>query len=123
MNGYEIMNFVLREVPPTIEAVLKESGWKKAEVNTFALHQASKFILEQLTLLIKLEPESVPMTMVNTGNAGCASIPLLLSSQYSRPNNVSRLRRVVMCGFGTGLSVGAVTADLSCTTIIAPVEV
>jgi len=123
MNGYEIMNFVLREVPGTIEAVLKESGWRKAEVDTFALHQASKFILEQLTLLMKLEPESVPMTMVNTGNAGCASIPLLLSSRYSRPNNVSRLRRVVMSGFGTGLSVGAVTADLSCTTIIAPVEV
>ncbi len=122
MNGPVIMEFALREVPKTIEAVLKESGWRKEDVGTFALHHANKFVVEHPARKMKLEPESVPLAIADTGNTGPASIPLLLTLQYPRSNSVSRLKKVVMCGFGIGFSWGAVTAELSHTIILPPVE-
>ena len=121
MNGIEIMNFSLREVPPVIDAVLARRGWARDEVGVYALHQANAFMLDYLRKKMRLDREAVPVAMAKTGNTGPASIPLMLAIEQRRLRDEGRLHRTLLCGFGVGLSVAAATCDLSETRILDPV--
>lgn len=122
MDGMEIMNFCLREVPKTIDEVLELSEWKKEDVGIFALHQANKFIVDYLRKKMKVQPETVPVVVAEIGNTGPGTIPHLLSVEHERLISEKRLAKTVMCGFGVGFSWGAITADLSNTKFFDPVE-
>lgn len=115
MDGMEIMNFSLREVPPTIERLLDMQNWSRNEVNVYALHQANKFMVDYLRRKMKLSREAVPLGIQNLGNTGPASIPLLLVTKHQHLQHKRGLTKTVMCGFGVGLSWAATAGDLSQT--------
>jgi len=117
MNGLEIMNFSIREVPGIIQGALNRIGWEKSDVTLFGLHQANKFMLDYLRKILKAPKESVPVAMGKTGNTGPASIPLMLCHEHKRLSEENRLGKAVLCGFGVGLSCAAVALDLSHTKI------
>lgn len=123
MNGMEIMNFALREIPAMINEMLTVTGWRKDEVGTFALHQANQFMLEYLRKKMKLPKESVPIAVSTVGNTGPASIPLMLSLKHQDLSAAKQLEKVICCGFGVGLSWAACSLDLSSTLILDPLDV
>jgi 3-oxoacyl-[acyl-carrier-protein] synthase III len=123
MNGMEIMSFALREVPPMINELLGNAGWKKDEVGTYALHQANQFMLEYLCKKMKLQKNSVPIAVSAVGNTGPASIPLMLSIKHNELSERNQLQKVICCGFGVGLSWASCSIDLSATCILDPIEV
>lgn len=102
MDGRGIFNFVMTELPKSIDRCLAKNGLAKEEVDLFALHQASKFIVEQLIKRIKINPEKVPFVISDYGNTVSSSIPLVLEERiHDEP-----LARVLISGFGVGLSAG-----------------
>lgn len=121
MNGSEIMTFALREVPLVIDELLISNEWQRDNVNLFVLHQANQFMLDYLRKKLRVNKEKVPTAVENTGNTGPASIPLTLSLMNEQLKQQS-LERVIMCGFGVGLSWGAVSANLTDAKILAPIE-
>lgn len=120
LNGMEIMNFTLDEVPSNIEELLKYFKINKADVDFFAMHQANKLILKSLCERLGVNDEKLPFLAKNTGNTSSASIPLVISDVNVK-NRI--LKNVMMCGFGVGLSVATVLADLSSTIILETVSV
>ena len=124
MNGMEILNFSLREVPPTIRDLVAMQNWMDADLDQGAviLHQANRFMVDYLRRKMKLSQEAVPVAVRNIGNTGPATIPLALSLCHRELARQNRLARTVMCGFGAGLSWGATAADLSRTIILDPVD-
>ncbi len=116
MDGMAIMNFSLKQVPPLIEDSLKFVGWEKNSVGLFALHQANGLILDFLRRRIKVEPERCPIAMKNIGNTAGSSIPLMLSLCHENFSE-NQLEKVLMCGFGVGLSLGTAAVNLSKTKI------
>jgi 3-oxoacyl-[acyl-carrier-protein] synthase-3 len=123
MNGMDIMQFSLREVPPAIDDVLDTAGWRHDEVGFYGLHQANQFILQYVAKKMKVPLEKVPIAMHRTGNVGPASIPLMLSMEHERLRAEGRLDRAVLCGFGVGFSWAAMTCSLSNTEFLAPIDV
>lgn len=115
MDGMEIMNFALSRVPPLVEETLTAAGWSKEEVSIFAMHQANQLILQFLAKRLGVTLEKMPIALKETGNCVSASIPLMLSTMK---NALPPLNKVVMCGFGVGLSWGTACADLSSTVIL-----
>jgi 3-oxoacyl-[acyl-carrier-protein] synthase-3 len=114
MDGIEVMNFGLREVPPVIDQVLEQHGWTKEQVDEYILHQANAIMLQFITRKMGVPAAKVPIVMQETGNTGPASIPLALAVRGAgKPHSV-------LCGFGVGLSWGAVALDLG-STKVAPV--
>ena len=116
MDGIEVMNFGLREVPPTIDAVLEQHGWSKGDVDEFVLHQANAIMLQFITRKMGVPATKVPMVMQETGNTGPASIPLAIAVRGAGKE------RTVLCGFGVGLTWGAAALDLGATKVVAPVD-
>ncbi len=123
MNGLEVMNYAVREVPQITEKLLQQMGWDLSDVGLFGFHQANRFMLDNLRKIMKLPRASVPIAMEKLGNTGSASIPLMLSQEHSRLANENRLKKSVLCGFGVGLSCAAAALDLSQTQICDPLEV
>ena len=120
MNGLDIMNFALKEVPIIINDVLKEVQWSKDEVELFAFHQPNKLILDYLKKIIKIEDEKMPIGLELYGNTSTTAIPLLLSDKYGNHENTTSIDKLIMCGFGVGLSAGAIALSLKDTKIYPP---
>lgn len=123
MDGMEIMKFAMRDVPKVIKDLLEFRGWKISELDFVGFHQANKFINEYLRKKLQLPKETAPIAMGKIGNTGPASIPLMMAFEWPRLSPKKRLKRAILCGFGSGLSCAAVALDLSSTTVLEPVEV
>lgn len=121
MDGMGVMNFVLQNVRRVILDTLKILNLPPSEIDLFALHQANILISKYLTQRLKVAAEKVPFGAGKTGNTTCVSIPLMLSTLFAGEN--PNLKKVVICGFGTGLTCAAGVVDLSDTKIFAPIQI
>ena len=120
MEGKDIMNFALTKVPPVVAELCEKSGTGSDDMELVVFHQANKFMVNYLQKLIGLNPAVVPVDMEQYGNTGPSSIPLLLAN---RGHEFPARARTLLCGFGIGLSIGALQVDLSETTFVSPVDV
>lgn len=104
MDGAKIFNFTLEKIAPSIEDLLKFSNVEKKSIDYYVLHQANKFILENIAIALDIETEKIPMTTLSKyGNQCGASIPCAISDVLE--TNVSTQNNdLLLCGFGVGLS-------------------
>lgn len=120
MDGMTIFNFAISYVHKDINSLIELMEWEKETVKLYALHQANNFMVSYIRKKLKVEEEKVPMNVINYGNTGPATIPLLLSDIYSSKKAV--LDRVVLSGFGVGLSWGSVACNLEGTRFYEPLN-
>jgi 3-oxoacyl-[acyl-carrier-protein] synthase-3 len=100
MDGRAIFNFSLTEVPQQVRECLAAAGLERDDVDLFLFHQGSRFIVDNLVKRLGLAPTKVPIDIADCGNTVSSSIPLLLE-RHGMPAGPSR---IVMSGFGVGLS-------------------
>lgn len=106
MDGREIFNFMMREVPGTLDACLEKNGMRRDEVDLWVFHQASRFMLEALVKRLGLDPDRVPIDVAHSGNTVSSTIPFILARRIFEDRQANRPAVVVLCGFGVGLSWG-----------------
>ena len=102
MDGNKVFNFTLSTVPKLISNFLKKNKIKKNEIDFVILHQASKVVNENLIRNIDIDDKKFLSNYETYGNTVSSSIPLLLSENFKKFKN----KKILMCGFGVGLSVG-----------------
>lgn len=105
MNGPEIFNFTMREVPSLVENNLARNGLDISTTDYFIFHQANKFMLESLRKKIKIPEHKFLVEFSRYGNTVSATIPIVLESAGGHLKNEETLQLV---GFGVGYSWGAV---------------
>lgn len=106
MNGQEVFKFAVRSVPEAINEVLAKKMLAKEDVDYYILHQANRRIVESVAKRLGEPMSKFPMNLEEYGNTSSASIPLLLDELY-RSGKLSKGSRLIMAGFGAGLSWGA----------------
>jgi 3-oxoacyl-[acyl-carrier-protein] synthase-3 len=110
MNGPKVWEFAVNTVPETIRALLAEHDLGPADLDLLILHQSNLRMLEAIMAALELPMEKTVTTIESYGNTAAASIPLTLQKAWE----TGRLRpgaRVMLCGFGGGLSWGAALFD------------
>ncbi|HUV84680.1 MAG TPA: 3-oxoacyl-[acyl-carrier-protein] synthase III C-terminal domain-containing protein, partial [Methanosarcinales archaeon] len=106
MKGDAVFSFVMREVPPMIENLLKEAMVHKDEIDYFVFHQPNRFMLHKLADKLEVPYDKMPSNIVeNFGNASGVSIPTVIAF-----NSIQG--KVCMAGFGVGLTWGSIVMDL-----------
>ena len=114
MDGAEIFTFTLREVPPLVKETLQTKGWSINDVDAFVFHQANTYILNYLARRIKIPADTFVLAMESFGNTSSASIPLALTAS-SKMKGVQGQQKLLLAGFGVGLSWAAAALVLEVT--------
>ncbi len=110
MEGQPVFKFAVKTVPECVEEVLKKAEVKKEEIRYYILHQANSRIIQSVAKRLKEPEEKFPMNLSLHGNTSAASIPILLD-EMNRKGMLNRGDKLVLSGFGAGLTWGAVLLE------------
>lgn len=111
MHGPGVFSFSVERVPPLVQELLDKAGLTREDIDLFVFHQANKFMLERLRKQCDIVPERFMIDMLDRGNTVASTIPIaLLDAQAS--GLLKPCSRVMLVGFGVGLSWAATMAIL-----------
>lgn len=110
MEGQPVFKFAVKTVPECVEEVLKKAEVKKEEIRYYILHQANSRIIQSVAKRLKEPEEKFPMNLSLHGNTSAGSIPILLD-EMNQKGMLNRGDKLVLSGFGAGLTWGAVLLE------------
>lgn len=102
MDGADIFNFTIREVPRNIKLILESADANIEDVDFFVFHQANKFMIDFLARKLKIPNSKHLFSIGKFGNTSSASIPIKIAA--NKELFVSKSSNVVLSGFGVGFS-------------------
>lgn len=105
LDGMDVFSFGISETPKTVKAIYDYAGITNENVDYAIFHQANKMMNEMIRKKLKFEKEKVPYSLEKFGNTSSASIPVTMVTQL-RNQLTFGLKRLLLCGFGVGLSWG-----------------
>lgn len=106
MDGREVFAFAVRQVPASILEVLERTGNSVEDIDLFVLHQANKRIIEGIAKRLSVNLDRFPVNLDRVGNMSSAAIPVLLD-ELNRAGRLKAGMKLVLSGFGAGLTFGA----------------
>ena len=121
MNGPDVFNFVIREIPKDIKRIYEHAQTEKEQIDYFVFHQANNYINGYLLKKLKLDPEKVPMSIEKYGNTSSVSIPLTIATELK--NSLGGKKKLLLAGFGVGLSWATAVLDVEDCKVSEMVEV
>jgi 3-oxoacyl-[acyl-carrier-protein] synthase-3 len=93
-----------------VKQALEQAGWQMDDVDAFVFHQANRFILNHLVKRMKIASDKVPLSIDIFGNTSSASIPITMTERLSDTLKTQSMK-LVLAGFGVGLSWAAATVE------------
>ena len=111
MNGADVFNFVIREVPRDFDRLIEFAGVERNSIDYFIFHQANSYINGFLARKLRLPEERIPTTIHKYGNTSSVSIPLTIVSELS--GKLNGQKRILLSGFGVGLTWGTAIIHLN----------
>lgn len=111
MNGPEIFNFTIENVPTVVHEVLVKNDTKLEDIDFFIFHQANKYMLNYLRRKINIPKEKFYIDLQETGNTVSSTIPIALKKSIDN-NLVKSGDKIMLVGFGVGYSWGATIITL-----------
>lgn len=112
LNGSEIFAFAIKEVPTSIQALTRQVGMTTESLDYFVMHQANMLINETIRKKLSIPDHKVPYSLDDFGNTSSASIPLTMVTRLRDKLERDTLR-LLLSGFGVGLSWGNVILETS----------
>lgn len=103
MDGLAVYNYVARNVPAGLKALLADSGLGLEELHAIFFHQASLRTVDKLRRVLSLGDVKMPFSAGAYGNAGSCSIPFLLQEFWADFQG-AKGKHAAFCSFGAGLS-------------------
>lgn len=111
MDGPEIFNFTIKNVPGLVANTLKKNNLTMDEIDYVIFHQANKYMLEYLRKKIDIPESKFHIDLKHTGNTVSATIPIALANCIGN-NLVKKGDKILLVGFGVGYSWGATIIEL-----------
>jgi len=111
LNGVAVLSFSTQRVPPAVEGLLEYANVPKDQVDYFIFHQANRMINETIRKKLELPVAKVPSTLRDFGNTSGASLPLTMTVRINKELETGA-KRLLLSGFGIGLSWGTCLIDI-----------
>jgi len=110
MNGADVFNFAIREIPKDVKNTMSYAGVERDDVDYFVFHQANMYMNSYLAKKLKLNGNKCPICLDRFGNTSSVSIPLTIVSQLQN-NLKNEKKKLLLCGFGVGMSWATAVID------------
>lgn len=109
MHGGDVFNFVIREIPRDIKALLNHTGLTTDELDYIIFHQANNFINSYIAKKMKLDSEKIPSTIGKFGNTSSVSVPLTIVSELK--DKLCGRKKCLLSAFGVGMTWATAIVD------------
>ena len=111
MDGMAVFNFGISEEPRDVKNLVAAAGLNMNDIDLLIYHQANRFMTNFFTKWLKFDKNKTPYSIQKYGNTSSASIPLTIVSELE--NGYPQRDKVVLSGFGAGLSWGSALVNLA----------
>ena len=102
MQGGDVFNFVIREIPKDIKRLLTSTETDVQTLDYYVFHQANNFINSYLAKKLKLDTSKMPSTIDKYGNTSSVSVPLTIVDQLQ--GKLNGYNRLMLSAFGVGMT-------------------
>lgn len=102
MDGADVFNFVIVEVPKDIKRLMAATGQDIHDLDYYVFHQANAFINNYIAKKMKLDSERIPWTISKYGNTSSVSVPLTIVSELK--DKIVGKRKLLLSAFGVGMA-------------------
>lgn len=102
MNGDDVFNFVIVEIPKDIRRLMAATGNDLQSVDYYVFHQANTFINGFITKLMKLDKNKIPGSIHKFGNTSSVSVPLTIVSELK--DKMQGEKKLMLSAFGVGMA-------------------
>ena len=110
MNGREVFRFATRVMASATREAVSLAGWDLDDVTWVIPHQANMRIIEAAARGLRMPIEKFVINLSSYGNTSTASIPLA-ACEALQSGRIQDGDRLVLVGFGAGLTWGAMTLE------------
>jgi 3-oxoacyl-[acyl-carrier-protein] synthase-3 len=122
MDGAAVFEFTITDVPRDIKNTVKRAQTTFEDIDYFVFHQANKFITDHFCKKLKIPLDRVSYSLHKFGNTSSFSIPLTIVVELNPHLNGTK-KKLLMSGFGVGLSWGTVVTEFDNCTICELLEI
>jgi 3-oxoacyl-[acyl-carrier-protein] synthase-3 len=102
INGADVFNFVLVEVPKDIKRLMAATGEEIHQMDYYVFHQANAFINNYIAKKLKLDKDRIPWTIQKYGNTSSVSVPLTIVSELK--DKMPGEKKLLLSAFGVGMA-------------------
>ena len=117
IQGTSVFTFTIFDVPRLIKDFWAQTETTPDDYDCFAFHQANLYILKQIAKKTKMDFERMPITLDRYGNTSGASAIVSMCDRYGN-NTEDKKIKVMACGFGIGISLGATSFEINTEDIL-----
>ena len=103
MDGPNLINFTLSEIPKLVDQILDSAGSTKDELDQYLVHQATFKMLDLLRQKLDIDASKIPVELADIGNTVSSTLPILIS-QLRQQKRLTKDKKNILIGFGVGLS-------------------
>lgn len=111
MQGQEVFRFAVKVLQKAIIDIVQKAQVSLDEIDLIIPHQANQRIISFVAKQLKLDENKFFSNIAQVGNTSAASIPLALA-QAKEAGIVHQNMKILLVGFGSGLTYGATYIQL-----------
>ena len=117
MDGFAVYRFVAMDVQSFIKGFLAETGRAADSFDAFVPHQANVFMIQQLAKSLGFAVDKLLVSADEVGNSASATVPVTIARCAKGG------QRLLVSGFGGGLSASVASITLSKTAVLKVLDV
>lgn len=121
LQGLDVFSFGITEAPKTVKKMYEHLRITNDDIDFAVFHQANKMMNEKIRKKLELNIEKVPYSLQKFGNTSSASIPITIVTEI-RDAIANGKNKMILCGFGVGLSWGTAYTTLDHITVSELIE-
>lgn len=111
MNGQNIFTFTVEKIPVLVKEILEKNNLTENDVDYYIFHQANAHILRKQREILEITEEKFYINLEKYGNTVSSTIPIALKDALET-GKIKRGQKIMLIGFGVGLSWGATIVEL-----------
>lgn len=117
MKGNKVFDFAINEVSDEVIDFKKRHDISENDIDFYVFHQAQKLILDSIVDACSIPEEKMLLSLSEYGNTSGASVPLTLCANNNLLAKKDKVK-LLLCGFGVGLSCGITYVEMDTSNIM-----
>jgi 3-oxoacyl-[acyl-carrier-protein] synthase III len=121
LEGMDVFAFGISQAPKTVKALYEFAQIGNDDIDYAIFHQANLMMNDMIRKKLKLSPEKVPYSLEKFGNTSSTSIPITMVTELKHQLE-NQSQKLLICGFGVGLSWASCYLETQNLTILDLIE-